>query len=465
MLVGYSVPRIGTPASGDDRRVREIIEFATVDLGFELLPWQVEVCDRSLRMTGDNFTHRSVVVVTARQSGKTVLGAVRALAEIFLWGGKLVITAAQSRDIALESWRNTLGLAEERGLPIEKVRNAAGSEEVVFDGGGRLKVVTAGSGGRGLSPSLVVLDELSSMKTTEPYSSLEKTRRAHRGSQFFAITTEGDHTSVVLNGLQEQGRAAAEAGVVRSLCYLEWSAAPDRARDDVEGWRESNPGLGHLIDAETIRAELDTDPPEVFESEVLCRRVISRSSWLPASTWESCADHAATVPDDAQVVFALDLAPDLQHGAIAVAWPRPDGRCHVEAVSTFEGMGASVDAQRRLSDLAGRWKPRALVVVAKGPAEAVGTRVATGAGVDLVAVNGADLDRASRAFFEGVVSRRLVHPVDAVLAGAVAGIEGDGGLVRLGRSAGDVTPAIAGILAAWAVERAPVVVVPTWTAF
>ena len=44
-------------------------------------------------------------------------------------------------------------------------------------------------------------------------------------------------------------------------------------RSDPEAWAAANPALGHLISAATVESESKTDDPEVFETEVLCRRV------------------------------------------------------------------------------------------------------------------------------------------------------------------------------------------------
>lgn len=468
-LIGCTEPRIGTPASGDDYRVREILQFSE-DIGVHLLPWQSELFSRSLRMTGDKWTHRTVLAITSRQSGKSRASSVRALAELVLWDARLVVTAAQSRDVALFSWRLTCELAEEAGMDIRNIRHATGSEELILDVGGRpasLKVVSSTSeGARGLSPQLVILDEVASLKSLEPYAALEKSRRAQPNSQCWAITTEGTHESVVLDALQGQGRAAALANSAAGIGYYEWSGDESLAPDDRRGWASANPALGFLIDESTIAEEYRTDPPEVFRREILCQRTAVHRTWLPATTWDACADSRVGVPDDATgLVFGIDATPDLQHAAIAVGWPTPDDRVHVEAIATFTGTTASVDAQRRLEALVGRWKPRALLAVAKGPVEGVAARVAGAAQVELVNVGPSDLDRAARSLFEGVVSRRVVHPPDAVLAGAVGAVEGDGGLIRLGRSAGNITPAVAAVLAAWGVERQPVAVAPTWVAW
>lgn len=442
------------------------------DLGVNLLPWQQVLFDRTLRMNGDRYASRTCLAVTARQSGKTRASGIRALAELCLWGGRLAVMAAQSRDVCLESFRHTVELAEESGIPIEKVRKSTGSEEMIlgYDHQPRLKVVSSTSGGgRGLSADLVVWDELASMKTLEPYAALEKSRRARPNSQMFCITTEGDHQSVVLEGLQQQGRAAAEAGESGGVCYLEWSAPPDAAPDDRAAWSAANPALGHLIDEQTIADEYRTDPREVFERETLCRRTLTAKSWLPTGTWDSATDPTATVPDAAQgLVFAVDAAPSLDSASICVAWPRgDDGRVHLECVNAYTGTSASGDAETRLRALVERWRPKAIAVLGRGPAAALAGRVGAVTGTEVTELSGATTDRAIRAFYEATVNRRVVHPPDPLLASHLEGAQaGDPGtfLLRNRNLQVPIDAAVAAVAALWVADHAPATPTVTWVA-
>ena len=108
-------------------------------------------------------------------------------------------------------------------------------------------------------------------------------------SQVWAISNEGDEGSIVLSSIAEQGRSHAETGIPSDLSWFEWSAEPDRARTDPVAWQQSNPALGYLVSADTIRSEAELDDPIVFETEVLCRRVVSLRPWLPPGVWEACA--------------------------------------------------------------------------------------------------------------------------------------------------------------------------------
>jgi hypothetical protein len=452
---------MGTALVGDSTRGAEAIDFAENVLGITLLPWQKWLLDAALRTddTGRWMT-RTMCCIVARQQGKSTVTACRILAGLCLWGERMIIGAAQSRDVSLECWRVTVAMAEEADLPIKKVFRGSGREELVLeidDTPRRYKVVTASpQGARGLSVDVVVLDEVRAYRSFDVWSALDKTRRARPSSQVWGISTEGDITSVVLANLQEQGRAAVASGVPGPVAYFEWSADPTFDPGDPRGWAQANPALGYLLDLETIAAEHATDPPSVFAQEVLCWRTEAAGRpWLPDGLWDGTADPAATVPDDAdgEVTFALDASPDLRRLAIAVSWPRrQDDRTHLELIATHT---SPREAEAHLLALVPRWQPRALAVLGKGPAEPIAARVAAAAGVDLETVNATDFDRGVRRLYEAVSSQRIVHPPDPVLAAHVEAAQAARpGLFTLTGPA-DVTGAVAAVLTYWTASKTP----------
>jgi hypothetical protein len=482
LLVGEPLPRIATAPVGRRGRGLEVITFATEILSIDLMPWQRFVLDRACRTAaGRRWAIRTLLVIVARQNGKSLVTAVRILAGMWLWGERLIVGAAQNRDIAIESWKLTIEIADNAGLPITNVLRTTGREELQItrpDGlVCRYKVVSSTpGGGRGLSPDLVVIDELREAKDWASYAALDKTRRARPTSQLWTISSEGDHTSVVLDNLQAAGRLAASTREKGPLAYFEWSAPPEAARDDRRGWAQANPALGHTIEEATIAAELATDPAAVFECEVLCRRVTAVASWLPAGRWDDCTEPTATVPDDATgVCFAADSGPELRQVSILAGWRRPDGRVHVEAIETFLGPAATIQCEKRLTELVAGWRPTRLAVLKRSPIAALVTRVAAAAvrpGVDvdelLEILTDADFERATLGFYEGTISRRIVHPPDPVLADQLAAAQpGQPGTMALRRRnpSIDIEAAVAAVAVVSAVDRAPVIRRPGWVAY
>ena len=461
---GSVTPRVATRRPLGRSAGGEVIRFATDVLHLEPLEWQKWALRRGLVRANGKWASRTVSVLVARQSGKTTLATIRALAGMVLWGEQ-VVGAAQNRDIALEAWREAWQVADDAGLVQKRPVMTNGREEF-WIGRTRYKVASSTRrGGRGLRADLVVLDEVREFRDWDGWAALEKTRRARPSSQVWAISTEGDDGSVVLNSLAAAGRAAALEKTHTDSAWFEWSAAPDMDRFDPAGWAQANPELGGLIPFDTIASEAEHDAPEVFETEVLCRRVATLRPWLPAGTWDLCADPHATVPDGAEVVFSLTAGPELRHATIGVGWRRPDGRTHIEGVTGYSDTDGPVlvRAGERLAELAARWKPPVVVVVKGSAADAAATRALEDIEeLEVKRVGGVESLAAANGFYEAVLARRLVHPPDPMTAVHLGAVTSDGLWSRRSQAA-DVDGAVALCLAHHATVHLPKP--STWVAF
>ena len=466
---GSVTPRIATKRPPGRSEGAKLIRFASEVLDLEPLAWQQWVLRRGLVKQGGRWQSRTVSVLVARQSGKTTLATIRALGGMVLWGEQ-VVGAAQNRDIALEAWREALTVAEDAGLVHRRPVMTNGREEF-WIGRSRYKVASSTRrGGRGLRADLVVLDEVREFRDEDGWAALEKTRRARPSSQLWAISTEGDDGSEVLNRLSREGRAAAASGDLTDSAWFEWSADPELPRDSPVAWAQANPELGGLISFDTIASEALHDAPEVFETEVLCRRVTTLRPWLPAGSWDATADAQATVPDGSQVVFSLDAGPELRHATIAVGYQRPgqpwgDGRVFVEAVAGYSDADGPVlaRAETRLAELCQRWQPPAVVALKGSAAAAAAQRALTDLeAVPFKAVGSTDQAAAATGFYEAVRSKKLVHPPDPMTAAHIGAVTADGLFTRRSHAA-DIDAAIAVTLAHHATVHLPRP--PTWAAY
>ena len=467
-LVGSALPRIATARPAGISMGEHIIKWSSDVLAVQLLPWQCEALVNGCVQDSDGiWCSRTVGIMVGRQNGKTLLVAVRALAGMALWGED-VLAASQNRDVAMDAWNVALELAEESNLGVHSVSRTNGREAFHISKA-RYKVVSSTRrGGRGLSADLVIMDEVREYRSWEGWAALEKTRRARVSSQCWAISNEGDDGSIVLCQLAEAGRTAAQTGAATDAAWMEWSAPPDAMRSDPEAWAAANPAMGYLIPASTIESESKTDDPDVFETEVMCRRVASLRPWLAAGLWEACEDPYIDPPvDGADVVFALEAGPEHRHATIAVAHKRPDGRIFVESINGYQASDGDVlpRAALRLSELCERWKPLGVYVVDRSHAQSTARRVLEALDVPVHALNGADQVRAAATFHEAVVARQLVHAGDRMTGAHLGSLTADGVLRR--RSAGmDVDAAVAVVLAVWgavhSVARAPA---HDWVAF
>lgn len=464
-------PRI-SPISFKDLDYRygnALINWAAEILDIELMPWQEFLLREGCVRRNKRFRYRTLLAIVARQNGKSLLSAIRILGGMALFGERFILGTAHTRQVAFEVWQLVYDLADTAGLKLDRLRRATGMEEFYVEGA-RYKLATGSTGGaRGLSGvDLVVMDELRQMTAWEAYAALDKTRRIRSDSQVWAITTEGDLSSTVLNKLQALGRDAIEAKQAESpIGYFEWSAPAHLAASDPVAWKYANPALGYTLDEETVRAEFLTDPPAVFEVEVLCRKVSQIRGWVESSEWDACTS-PERFPIDKPFVLALDAVPELRHVSI-VAGALDDGFHYLELIETFTGPKALTYAESRLEALLDRWKPAGCVTLAKSPIEPSVARIAGVYDCAHLVVRPADWAKACRAFYASVRSRQIRHPGGQAISSALAATKrGPDGLVtqvhRI-NDASDNDAAIAAVLALWSPTQIRTEPVAEWTVY
>jgi hypothetical protein len=309
---------------------------------------------------------------------------------------------------------------------------------------------------------------------------------ARPNAQIFAFSNAGDDKSIVLNDLLEKGRAAAaDPGLDETLGLFEWSAPhevkctcgrPDGGHtldcrlQDRAAWAQANPSLGYTVTEEALASALATDPEPIFRTECLCQHVPDLTpewSVIPQGAWVAVADPASEIVGP--MAFALDVAPDREYAAIAVAGRRADGLLHVEITgrSVLDHRPGTDWVMARAAELVKVWKPVAFVVDPSSPAGSLITKLED-AGVTVTSTSAREHAQACGQIYDAVVKprdapddwvSRLRHldqaPLSAALAGAEKRTLGDAwAWARRGVSV-DISPLVAATLALWGFETAP----------
>jgi hypothetical protein len=358
---GHNQPRVAPPVPA--RSDLDAYKKAATVAGIDLMPWQ-ETAARYLEALGADGRHlyREVAVIVARQNGKSQL--LIPLIVKRLLAGKRIMHTAQDRTLPREifgttaeiMWEQFPELFPKRNGRATKPRYTNGSEEVRLTNGAIYSIVAPSrSGARGPSRDLVIIDELREMVDWDFIAAAKPTLKASKDPQIVYLSNAGTDDSVVLNAL------TARADTDEALAYLEWSAAPNRAVDDVIGWAEANPAMGHergeMGDVyETLVAELRTaildNTIGIFETENLCRsstttlpRVISEQAWLQCQGPVEQADKPA-------MAFAMD--PSGRRASVVRAWLQTDGRVAVDEVIEASGELAPIDTERLGKDIVDR---------------------------------------------------------------------------------------------------------------
>jgi hypothetical protein len=418
-LVGREEPRLLTPPlrrlTRATSRGFELADFSEQILGVPLLPWQKWLAVHALELDrSGGYRFRTVVVLVGRQNGKTHFMRALALWRLYVDQARLVLSVAQSLDIAREAWR--AGCEDVMAIPDlvrehDRTARTNGDEYLALSGGRRWKIGAANrAAGRGLSVDLLLMDELREQRSWDAWSALSSTTLARPHGQTWGISNAGDDESVVLNHLRD----AALAGDDPTLALFEWSAPDGCDLDDPLAWAQACPGLGHTVSEQAIRSKLATDPPPVFRTEVLCQRVDSLADVaVPSDAWASCHDAAATLEAlRDRVSVAVDVAPHLGHATLCAAATGADGRVRVEAVAAWDNTRAMVAGLPLLLE---RIRPKSRGYF-RGPTDAVKADLGR-MGFEQIT----DVTAACQGLAEQVAGRRVLHAGDPLLTSHVTG--------------------------------------------
>ncbi len=317
---GHSAPRIAPP-----RPMRsELAAFvqAAKDMDIDLMPWQI-VAAEYITATGPGgvWAYPDVSVIVARQNGKTELLLPFIVSRLRL--GRRVMHSAQNRELPREVFGRVADFMVEDGHLLKKPRYANGQEEVRHESGGVYRIVAPTRGGaRGPSNDDLIVDEVREFTDFDFIAAAKPTLNASRSPQMLYLSNAGDDDSVVLNALRKRSDDDP------SLAYLEWSANPDRSADDREGWREANPGIGHLQGSMTnlensFRSYVLSGQSAIFETEHLCRWVPTmRPRLVDDFAWMRC--RTSNLDPVIRPSIGISMDPAGTRASVVMAWRQAD---------------------------------------------------------------------------------------------------------------------------------------------
>ena len=477
-LLGSEKPRIFTPPLRRLTRKTsagfDFCDFATDVLGLDLIPWQRWLAIHLLELRPEGgLRFRTVIILVARQNGKSTFLQMLSLYFMYVQGVRLVLGTAQDLDVAEEVWQGAVDIAEgcdELAGEVKKVSQTNGKRFLELHGGEKYKVKAANrSAGRGLSGDLVLLDELREQRNWLAWAAVTKTTMAREFALIVGASNAGDVSSVVLAFYRRMAHAALgdPDGIVGdsavgelpddvepddSVALFEYSAPPDCDKHDRQAWAQANPSMGYTIAERTIAAAAH-EPDEVFRTEVLCQWVDNMTpdseDEINPTTWAWCADDEAAPV--AELALAVDVSPGLVSAAIGVVGTSADGYPVCEVIEHRRGTDWLFE---RLPEVCKAQGVRQVVRDPSGPAGGMLAELNEIAGVDWVDLDGKDVQRSGTALTGAVTTREFKHRADEALDSAVAGIKarkaGDGLKWSRVDSTVDISPFMAINFAHWA---------------
>ena len=462
----------------------DVIWFAEHVLGTPLDPWeQFAVIHGGELLPDDRPRFRKLLIIVARQQGKTLLARVLTLYWQFIERRPMILGTSTNLGYAKTSWQAAVALAESVpdlacDIPSDGVRKAAGEECLTTVHGSKYRIAASNrKGGRSLTIDRLVLDELREHDSWEAWGAAYPAMNAVRDAQCVAITNMGDDTSVVLDSLRNDALSFIETGEGDyRLGLLEYSAPEGSDPEDPRALAMANPNLGRRTEledllAEARRAKLNGgEELSTFVTEVLCIRVHHRNPAIDPGKWAACLDIGDMEKLKDRMVWCLDVSMDQQHATLMAAAVVPaetpevpyawtSDRVRIEVVKAWSGPTCTRDLRRDVPALVQKHRPKVFAWFPTGPAAAVAAALAAPAKgtrrtswppsrVKVEEIR-TDLAAVAMGFAEQVQSVEIMQSDDALINAHVLGAEklprGDGWVfTRRGGGHVDATYAAAG---------------------
>lgn len=473
-VVGRTEPRLWTPPlrelTPETSYGFAVIQFARDVLKAPLDPWQCWLVIHAGELLEDGRPRfRKVLVLVARQNGKTHLLVVLTLFWIFIECVAMVLGTSTKLDYAAESWRKACKLARRvprlkaeishrgaiRKANGEQVLWRADADEQETEDGSRYKIAASNDeGGRSLTIDRLVLDELRQHHDYSAHDASVPATNAVPDAQIFALSNQGSAKSVVLNDWRDDALTFIETGEGDyRLGIFEWSAPDGSSPVNLDALAQANPNLGHRIDPDALLGDARTAMRKGgaklagFKVENMCMAVHRLNPAIDPDSWEACKDVGDLAAVRDRVVLLVDVAPDGEHASLTAAAvlpvdeqtepsaeedpERPSSVARVEVVRAWSGPDCMTDLRRELRPFVSNMevKPRAVGWFPSGPAAELITEMAADEdaawppeGVEVVEIR-KDVPAVCMSFAGQVRAGLIAHSDDPLLTAQALGAE------------------------------------------
>jgi phage terminase large subunit-like protein len=193
-----------------------------------LREWQIDLLKHIFAVEDNKLKHRSALVGMARKNGKSALSSGIALWGLFLGeNGGEVYSCAADKDQAKIVFNDAKKMIEAEPDLMEQVNLYRDVIEVPATGSIYRALSSEAFTKEGLSPSLVIYDELHAAPNRELYDVMQLGMAARRSPLLLAITTAGvksDNTgqdSIAYN-LYQYGQKVARGEVLDPTFFMSW---------------------------------------------------------------------------------------------------------------------------------------------------------------------------------------------------------------------------------------------------
>lgn len=300
-----------------------------------LLLWEKWLLEALFEVRPDGrYRYRRGLIGVGRQNGKSITGSTVGL-ETLTTGpvGSEVYSAAGDRQQARIVFGEAKRQVEQSPLLSRILKLYRDAIENPHTGSVYRVLSAEATLQQGLSPYLVIFDEVHVQRNEDLWNALAMGMGAREDAMLLGITTAGYDEETLCGRLYEYGRRVAQGEIVDESFFMAWWEPKNTlcAVDDREAWAQANPSYAEGVMVEEdleISARQDTEP--AFRRFRLNQWVrLAGMGWMPLETWLARAvEEFEPPPPGSPIVLGFDGSVDRDATALVaidlerrVAWP------------------------------------------------------------------------------------------------------------------------------------------------
>jgi phage terminase large subunit-like protein len=278
-----------------------------------LRDWQEELLRHIFAVRTDGkLKHRTALVGMPRKNGKSSIGSGIGLWSLFMGvdGGEIYSCAAD-KDQAKIVFNDAKKMIEAEPDLLDHCKIYRDAIEVPTTNSVYRALSSEAFTKEGLSPTLVIYDELHAAPNRELFDVMTLGMGARTEPLLLAITTAGVKTDStgqdsVAYSLYQYGQKVVRKEVKDKSFFMAWWEAPTeadfRSRDT---WKLSNPAFGDINSIEDFESAVKRTPEAEFRTKRTNAWVSSQQAWLPSGYWEKLGS-SKEVDSDKEIILGFD---------------------------------------------------------------------------------------------------------------------------------------------------------------
>ena len=278
-----------------------------------LRDWQKKLLDNIFAVRDDGrFKNRTALVGMPRKNGKSALSSGIALWGLFMGSeGGEIYSCAADRDQARIVFGDAKKMIEAEPELMAQAKLYRDAIEIPGTGSIYRVLSSEAYTKEGLSPTLVIMDELHALPNRELFDVMQLGMGARREPLLLSITTAGVKTdstgqdSIAYNLYQYGQKVIRGEYDDPSFFMAWWEASIESDHRDPETWKLANPAFGDLNSEEDFVSAVKRTPESEFRTKRTNAWVSSQTAWLPNGVWEA-RESKREVDKDVPVILGFD---------------------------------------------------------------------------------------------------------------------------------------------------------------